>query len=106
MDRHCSVPPSRSTSDKEAAARDRSAAAGGPKLGVWGAVIVVAVLVLLALTPIFIAGLKKTPRDRVGISYGGGPIRGRRTTSASSNPVRASSSTGSSTRSTCTPPTR
>ena len=32
--------------------------------------------VLLALAPAFASGLKKTPRDRVGISYGGGPIEG------------------------------
>ena len=31
-------------------------------------------LVLLALVPIFASGLKKTPRDRIGISYGGGPF--------------------------------
>jgi hypothetical protein len=30
----------------------------------------------LALAPTFVSGLKKTPRDRVGISYGGGPIEG------------------------------
>jgi len=39
-------------------------------------VIVAVVLVLLAFTPAFIGGLKKTPRDRVGISYGGGPFEG------------------------------
>lgn len=37
---------------------------------------VVVALVLLALVPGFISGLKKTPRDRVGISYGGGPFEG------------------------------
>ena len=31
-------------------------------------------LVLLALVPTFASGLKKTPRDRIGISYGGGPF--------------------------------
>jgi regulator of protease activity HflC (stomatin/prohibitin superfamily) len=30
----------------------------------------------LALAPSFFSGLKKTPRDRVGISYGGGPFEG------------------------------
>jgi hypothetical protein len=49
---------------------------GLAKLGVWGAVIVVALVVLLAFVPMFAAGLKKTPRNRVGISYGGGPIEG------------------------------
>lgn len=47
-----------------------------PKIGVWGAVIVVALLVLLAFVPMLIGGLKKTPLDRVGLSYGGGPIEG------------------------------
>lgn len=46
-----------------------------PKLGLW-TVVVVVVLILLAFVPAFIGGLKKTPRDRVGISYGGGPIEG------------------------------
>ena len=30
---------------------------------------------LLALVPVVISGLEKTPRDKVGISYGGGPSR-------------------------------
>jgi len=47
-----------------------------PRPGVWGAILVVAVLVGLALVPMFVGGLKKTPGDRVGISYGGGPIEG------------------------------
>jgi regulator of protease activity HflC (stomatin/prohibitin superfamily) len=34
------------------------------------------VLIALALAPSFFSGLKKTPRDRVGISYGGGPFEG------------------------------
>jgi hypothetical protein len=38
--------------------------------------VVPVVLVALALVPTFASGLKKTPRDRVGISYGGGPIEG------------------------------
>jgi hypothetical protein len=41
----------------------------------WIVLIAVA-LVLLALLPAFIGGLKKTPRNRIGISYGGGPIEG------------------------------
>lgn len=36
--------------------------------------IVVVALVLLALTPAFFGSLKKTPRNMVGISYGGGPF--------------------------------
>ncbi len=47
-----------------------------PRPGLWTALIVVAVIVGLAFVPMFVAGLKKTPRDRVGISYGGGPIEG------------------------------
>jgi regulator of protease activity HflC (stomatin/prohibitin superfamily) len=39
-------------------------------------VVVIVALVLLALVPAFASGLKKTPRDRVGISYGGGPVEG------------------------------
>jgi regulator of protease activity HflC (stomatin/prohibitin superfamily) len=34
------------------------------------------VLVALALAPTFFLGLKKTPQDRIGISYGGGPMEG------------------------------
>ena len=34
------------------------------------------VLVGLALVPIVLSALEKTPRDKVGISYGGGPIEG------------------------------
>jgi hypothetical protein len=41
----------------------------------WAVLIVVG-LVVLALVPAFIGGLKKTPRNRYGISYGGGPIEG------------------------------
>ena len=47
-----------------------------PKLGVWGAVILVVGPVGLAFLPAFASGLKKTPRNRYGISYGGGPIEG------------------------------
>jgi hypothetical protein len=42
----------------------------------WWLVVVPIVLIGLALVPTFISGLKKTPRDRVGISYGGGPFEG------------------------------
>ncbi len=42
----------------------------------WWLLVVPVVLVALALVPTFVSGLKKTPRDRVGISYGGGPIEG------------------------------
>ena len=38
--------------------------------------VVPVVLIALALAPTFVSGLKKTPRDRVGISYGGGPFEG------------------------------
>ncbi len=35
---------------------------------------IVVVIVLLAFAPAFIAGLKKTPKNMIGISYGGGPF--------------------------------
>jgi regulator of protease activity HflC (stomatin/prohibitin superfamily) len=38
--------------------------------------IVPVVLIGLALVPTLVSGLKKTPRDRVGISYGAGPFEG------------------------------
>jgi len=38
--------------------------------------VVLALLVGLALVPTLLSGLEKTPRDKVGISYGGGPIEG------------------------------
>ena len=47
----------------------------GPRSG-WWLLAVPVVLVALALAPTVISGLKKTPRDRVGISYGGGPVEG------------------------------
>jgi regulator of protease activity HflC (stomatin/prohibitin superfamily) len=40
------------------------------------ALLVVGGLVLLALLPVFASSFKKTPRDRVGISYGGGVFEG------------------------------
>jgi regulator of protease activity HflC (stomatin/prohibitin superfamily) len=46
-----------------------------PRSGRW-LLLVPLVLVALALVPTVVSGLKKTPRDRVGISYGGGPIEG------------------------------
>jgi regulator of protease activity HflC (stomatin/prohibitin superfamily) len=46
-----------------------------PRAG-WWLLLVPLVLVAVALAPTFISGLKKTPRDRVGISYGGGPFEG------------------------------
>jgi hypothetical protein len=46
-----------------------------PRLGVKQRLIaVVAVILLLAFGPAFVAGLKKTPRNMIGISYGGGPF--------------------------------
>ena len=39
-------------------------------------VLVPVLLIALALVPTFVSGLTKTPRDRVGISYGGGPFEG------------------------------
>ncbi len=37
---------------------------------------VVALIVLLALGVVFVPSLKKTPRNRTGVSYGGGPFEG------------------------------
>jgi len=42
----------------------------------FGAGLVLVAILLLGLVPAVASGLKKTPRDRVGISYGGGPIEG------------------------------
>jgi len=36
--------------------------------------VVAAVVVALAFVPMFVSGLKKTPKNRIGISYGGGPF--------------------------------
>jgi hypothetical protein len=38
--------------------------------------VVLALVLLLALVPIVRSGLEKTPGNRVGISYGGGPVEG------------------------------
>jgi regulator of protease activity HflC (stomatin/prohibitin superfamily) len=46
-----------------------------PRLG-RRALLVVVLLIALALAPSFASTLKKTPTDRIGISYGGGPIEG------------------------------
>ncbi|MGH8978364.1 MAG: SPFH domain-containing protein [Acidimicrobiia bacterium] len=40
------------------------------------ALIVVVGVVMLAFVPALASGFKKTPREQVGISYGGGPIEG------------------------------
>ncbi|MGH9227205.1 MAG: SPFH domain-containing protein [Acidimicrobiales bacterium] len=47
----------------------------GPRSARW-LLLVPVVLVALALVPMFVSGLEKTPRDRVAISYGGGPFEG------------------------------
>jgi hypothetical protein len=59
--------------------RQRSDARGprAPRERRWGtrrAIAVVLAVILLACMPTVAAGLKKTPRDRIGISYGGGPF--------------------------------
>lgn len=41
-----------------------------------GAVAALVAILLLAVVPTIGTGLKKTPRDKVGISYGGGPVEG------------------------------
>jgi hypothetical protein len=38
--------------------------------------IVILVVIALAVTPTLVSSVRKTPRNRVGISYGGGPIEG------------------------------
>ncbi len=43
-----------------------------------GAVLVLVAILLLAAVPLVGSAMKKTPRDKVGISYGGGPIEGSR----------------------------
>jgi len=46
-----------------------------PRLGVGKRIVAVIVAVLLlAFAPAFVNGLKKTPRNMIGISYGGGPF--------------------------------
>ena len=47
----------------------RAAAAARCAIG-----IVILVVVALALAPTIVSSLKKTPRNMVGISYGGGPV--------------------------------
>jgi hypothetical protein len=59
----------------EARARGRGRQLRVPRPG-WWLLLVPLLLVALAVTPVFMSGLKKTPRDRVGISYGGGPVEG------------------------------
>ena len=59
--------------------RPARAEGGGPRRGVslsfgYRALAVVVALVLLAVIPTFLSGLKKTPRNMIGISYGGGPF--------------------------------
>jgi hypothetical protein len=44
----------------------------------WLPAIVIIAIVLLALTPTVAASFKKTPRNMVGISYGGGPFESAR----------------------------
>jgi regulator of protease activity HflC (stomatin/prohibitin superfamily) len=47
----------------------------GPRSARW-LLLVPLVLIALALVPMLVSGLEKTPRDRVAISYGGGPFEG------------------------------
>ena len=52
-----------------------SGGGAGLRLGFgYRAVGVIVILVALAFTPVFLSGLKKTPRNMIGISYGGGPF--------------------------------
>ena len=57
----------------------RAEGGGGARRGLslsfgYKALAVVIALVLLAVVPTFLSGLKKTPRNMIGISYGGGPF--------------------------------
>jgi regulator of protease activity HflC (stomatin/prohibitin superfamily) len=62
-----------------AAGRATSRSGGGfpraPRSARW-LLLLPLLLIGLALVPTVVSGLKKTPRDRVGISYGGGPFEG------------------------------
>ena len=55
---------------------ERQARAGrdGRRLPIGRVIVLLVALVLLALVPSLRSSLKKTPRDRIGISYGGGPF--------------------------------
>lgn len=55
-----------------------SSGGGGRRRRGGGALLVVGlvVVVVLAFTPVLRGAFVKTPRDRIGISYGGGPIEG------------------------------
>ena len=86
------------TGTEGTAVRRRFPPAHAGSLARWSSCVV---LVGLALRR-SCSGLKKTPRNKVGISYGGGPSR-RRTSSGSCSPGSGCSSTASSTRSTCIP---
>jgi len=57
--------------------RGRRAPGGGSRIGLslgYRALVVLIALILLAIIPTFLSGLKKTPRNMIGISYGGGPF--------------------------------
>jgi regulator of protease activity HflC (stomatin/prohibitin superfamily) len=56
---------------------DRGGREPGRGIGPFkGALLILVAVLVLALIPVVAGGLKKTPKDRVGISYGGGPIEG------------------------------
>jgi hypothetical protein len=60
--------------DRRAAKADRGRRR--PRLGRFGVIALLVAIVLLALVPAVMSTLEKTPRDKIGISYGGGPIEG------------------------------
>ncbi len=55
----------------------RGMSARPQRFSVWQKLLAaVIVILLLAFGPAFVSGLKKTPRNMIGISYGGGPFEG------------------------------
>jgi regulator of protease activity HflC (stomatin/prohibitin superfamily) len=65
----------RGTTGRAARSREGGWLPRAPRSRFW-LVVVPILLIGLALVPTVGSGLKKTPRDRVGISYGGGPFEG------------------------------
>jgi len=64
---------SKTSDQSSSSAKNRKRAKKGAGMGALAIVVVVG---LLALVPTAKTAFKKTPRDKVGISYGGGPFEG------------------------------